>query len=1278
VGRNLRLTYASRNSSVYIGEGRILKAGMANRVLTLAFTALLAACSASERADQAPPDAASNDAASTASVPCAIDFEEPFSLDQLPPLPDANGLVAIGITVQYGSYYATLQGDGAPSPSSGEARRSIEESLTGLLDAMLADQDIDSSDVQQTRERLLQVRAFPPLLKRLQLLGSVADAEAYANSTGRRYSIAIAPPPSGSSARAQDTSDLLHNSGQESDWHPFGGSVTWFKSGDAPGLLLKFWFDGQGWLHYDDQDAAYELQVDLPSGCYEQTPWTAIVIDDELPEPYQDWNCGFPDSQRLENYGFGTAQAQDMIPWHAYWGWIPLRPRQDRPSSCASSELRLWSQPSYQAPIGVAIGESTRACSVFSRNYLVHTPDPADDENAMLAFLPSDAADGQEVHWARNMCDVTSNSGNTEYTGFLAPCIFLSEQPDYQCFVSAGDEYRSCPESASLCSFGACQSALLSNAPIPVIHSGHGFTRNETARCIVRRQADGAVGLSFDTAIDDDSGFAHLLQRPAQPGQYTMQCTDLHTGFRSNAVDFRIWDAPGQCSCDNDGDGYAHFGCIDSDCPLGGDCDDSNSNVNPGQGESCGNMRDDDCNSSTSDTCPIMPSCPAGDGLYCGVTTLGQAHGALYRCTASNYTLFSDCDGLGCVVHPPGIDDECQTSQASCGDHMCSATESCGSCPADCCAPPGAPTLLSPETGATFPSTATITLAWSAIASAVNYEVSVYHDPALTSFFYGYSTVGPETSWTHAAPSPEIYYWTVRARVGTGWSAQALPWFFAVAPPSGGGCGNGAIDSGEACDGTNLGGATCLPESGAPRCTSACTLDFSTCCMSECTPNSHRCSTDFEETCVDLDDDGCYSWGDRIHCDYGCENSEVCRSALPPPGCGNNIVEGTEECDGTTILSYCMFEGFDQGTLSCNACHLDTSGCCSHDQGCDAEGATRCVGGAQQTCHVSGPGGCRHWTAPATCPSLTCNGGVCAASHCGNGIREAGEVCDSSELGGGTCSGQGFDQGALGCSSACAYDTSGCCEHDPGCDVAGATRCVGGAQQTCQPSGPGGCRHWATPVPCESGACSGDVCATAVCSNGVVETGEACDGAALGGATCISRGYDAGTLSCDATCHFNEAGCCLDQCMRWETTCQDSTTQLVCNDFNNDGCVEWGGSYTCPCENASCSGDCFPFALTLPSGTNATNIWYWPAAGDFIAEIAVTSSGGTFDSPPGACSATLEYPNRWASWLAGTFPSGAPQGAATLAFPGAGTVGLCELQAGQAAWGVAHDGDCHD
>jgi len=48
---------------------------------------------------------------------------------------------------------------------------------------------------------------------------------------------------------------------------------------------------------------------------------------------------------------------------------------------------------------------------------------------------------------------------------------------------------------------------------------------------------------------------------------------------------------------------------------------------------------------------------------------------------------------------------------------------------------------------------------------------------------------------------------------------------------------------------------------------------------------------------------------------------------------------------------------------------------------------------------------------------------------------------------------------------------------------------------------------------------------SSVCGNSVVETGEQCDESNLNGASCASRGFTSGVLSCSASCTFNTSSC---------------------------------------------------------------------------------------------------------------------------------------------------------
>lgn len=209
---------------------------------------------------------------------------------------------------------------------------------------------------------------------------------------------------------------------------------------------------------------------------------------------------------------------------------------------------------------------------------------------------------------------------------------------------------------------------------------------------------------------------------------------------------------------------------------------------------------------------------------------------------------------------------------------------------------------------------------------------------------------------------------------------------------------------------------------------------------------------------------------------------------------------------------------------------------------------------------------------------------------------------------------------------------------EPGADV-GAGESPGGSTATdVGPEGPD-----ASPTTEDTDATAprsgGDVAAS--CGDGVCEAAEDCQ-------------------SCVSDCGFCPPDCGDGSCTPGEdcATCEDDCGP-------------------CPLDcNPTYPGWCKPFAVNLPAGTNATVIQWWGVEGELVPATLVSSGGGTVESPWGACAATIEYPGRWDSWLAKTFPVGAPQGTATLCTLGGATVPLCTLPSGEAAWGAAHDGAC--
>jgi hypothetical protein len=285
-------------------------------------------------------------------------------------------------------------------------------------------------------------------------------------------------------------------------------------------------------------------------------------------------------------------------------------------------------------------------------------------------------------------------------------------------------------------------------------------------------------------------------------------------------------------------------------------------------------------------------------------------------------------------------------------------------------------------------------------------------------------------------------------------------------------CGNGVIDPGEECDGSNLAGRTCGTEGftgGTLGCTPQCKLDTSLC--GEC--NDGVVEKSLSEDCDfgsmgPIINDTCMSLGYPTPGSPGCLTN--CKYDLAPCQCGDGKIEGMEQCDGTDLNGHtCASEGFTAGTLSCDAtCKLVTTSCTKCGNGV-AEPGEQCDGTdlGGHTCvsegFVGGTLGC-----DASCKLVTTG-----CTKCGNGVVDPGEQCDGTNLGGHTCVSEGFAGGTLGCNASCNLVTTGCTK----------------------------------------------------CGNGVIDPGEQCDGTNLGGQTCVTQGFSGGTLSCSPTCTLVTSGC---------------------------------------------------------------------------------------------------------------------------------------------------------
>lgn len=332
-------------------------------------------------------------------------------------------------------------------------------------------------------------------------------------------------------------------------------------------------------------------------------------------------------------------------------------------------------------------------------------------------------------------------------------------------------------------------------------------------------------------------------------------------------------------------------------------------------------------------------------------------------------------------------------------------------------------------------------------------------------------------------------------------------------------CGNGQLDPGETCDGRLLGGATCASEGfvgGTIACGAGCTIDTSGCntCGNGTVDEGEDCDGAAlgSETCQDRG-----FTGGTLGCTSACAFDEAsCVNAL----CGNGSIEGNESCDGSDLGgSSCAAQGFFGGTLACAAdCAFDTSAC----------------------------------------------------TNCGDGTAAGSEACDGSDLRNATCVTRGFTGGTLACDTSCEYNESACFTAACGDGVIAATEACDDSNGISGDGCSGSCVV-------EAGwMCSGtpSMCSP-VCGDGTILGGEECDGANLNGQSCASRGFNGGSLACDASCRFNESGCtnvgCGDGVLQAGEECDDGNTQRF------DGC-----DATCQVE----SGFYLPLRLRDGDGSN--------------------------------------------------------------------------------------------
>jgi len=196
-------------------------------------------------------------------------------------------------------------------------------------------------------------------------------------------------------------------------------------------------------------------------------------------------------------------------------------------------------------------------------------------------------------------------------------------------------------------------------------------------------------------------------------------------------------------------------------------------------------------------------------------------------------------------------------------------------------------------------------------------------------------------------------------------------------------CGNGNVDIGEDCDGTNLNNQTCITQGydrGALGCDADCFFN-----IDNCTSCGNGTIDKPTEQCegTNLDGQTCETQG-YAGGTLKCSSADCIfdTSLCTPAVCGNGVKEGGEQCDGFDFGGQdCASFKCTGGSLSCFGCVLNKDAC----TGCPTTPTTGCASTIFSD-----------WSAPADCSKGCC--GSASDTYLDSLTKDSKTLCSGGKI----------------------------------------------------------------------------------------------------------------------------------------------------------------------------------------------------------------------------------------------------------------------------------------